>query len=338
MAYNAWSVAAFEQPTAAKWNQLGENDAGFRDGSNIDDSAIQLRHIDWQDNLLSEGHLIGGYIQTAVSSNDLIISIKTESGANPSAAEPVYIVIQGTLRTIASALSLTLADATNWFGSGASILAAQEIDYFVYLGWRAASSQVFLGLARFGHGRFYSDFNATNTNAKYLAYSSSALASTDAVTVIGRINATLSAGAGYTWTIPATSIIIQRPIFETRELSMATPTYTGSGLLTYTTVTTRYAKYQVRYGRVFFRLQATGTTGGTTNTDILATLPFLHNAIEASSIFPVYCIVNDGGNNLTGQAYLGASDTANVNMRKTDASNWGLGASRVVAVAFEYPI
>lgn len=45
MAYTAWSVVFGEQPTAAKWNQLGTNDAGFKDGTNIDDDAIIARHI-----------------------------------------------------------------------------------------------------------------------------------------------------------------------------------------------------------------------------------------------------------------------------------------------------
>lgn len=45
MAYTAWSVVFGEQPTAAKWNQLGTNDAGFKDGTNIDDLAIINRHI-----------------------------------------------------------------------------------------------------------------------------------------------------------------------------------------------------------------------------------------------------------------------------------------------------
>lgn len=40
MAYTAWSVVFGEQPTAAKWNQLGANDAGFKDGTNIDNLAI----------------------------------------------------------------------------------------------------------------------------------------------------------------------------------------------------------------------------------------------------------------------------------------------------------
>lgn len=45
MAYTAWSVVYGEQPTAAKWNQLGQNDAGFKDGTNIDDDAILNRHL-----------------------------------------------------------------------------------------------------------------------------------------------------------------------------------------------------------------------------------------------------------------------------------------------------
>lgn len=45
MSYTAWSVVFGEQPTAAKWNQLGANDAGFKDGTNIDNLAILTRHI-----------------------------------------------------------------------------------------------------------------------------------------------------------------------------------------------------------------------------------------------------------------------------------------------------
>ena len=45
MAYTAWSVVYGEQPTAAKWNQLGANDAGFKDGTNIDALAITTSHL-----------------------------------------------------------------------------------------------------------------------------------------------------------------------------------------------------------------------------------------------------------------------------------------------------
>lgn len=43
--YTSWSVVFGEQPTAAKWNQLGANDAAMKDGTGIDNDAIIARHI-----------------------------------------------------------------------------------------------------------------------------------------------------------------------------------------------------------------------------------------------------------------------------------------------------
>lgn len=40
MAYAAWSVVFGEQPSAAKWNILGTNDASFNDGTGIADATI----------------------------------------------------------------------------------------------------------------------------------------------------------------------------------------------------------------------------------------------------------------------------------------------------------
>ncbi len=45
MAYQDWSVVFGEQPSASKWNILGQNDAGFNDGTGIGDDAILTRHI-----------------------------------------------------------------------------------------------------------------------------------------------------------------------------------------------------------------------------------------------------------------------------------------------------
>ena len=45
MGYVAWSVVFGEQPTAAKWNILGENDESFNDGTGIADNAILQRHL-----------------------------------------------------------------------------------------------------------------------------------------------------------------------------------------------------------------------------------------------------------------------------------------------------
>ena len=53
MAYTAWSVVAFEQPTAAKWNQLGANDAFFK--ALIDDAPYVYATLSGNQTLSSGG-------------------------------------------------------------------------------------------------------------------------------------------------------------------------------------------------------------------------------------------------------------------------------------------
>lgn len=47
MSYTAWSVIFNEQPTAAKWNRLGANDASFKDGTGIASLAITKTKLDF---------------------------------------------------------------------------------------------------------------------------------------------------------------------------------------------------------------------------------------------------------------------------------------------------
>jgi len=43
MAYTSWSVVYGEQPSAAKWNILGTNDASFADGTGLNTGSVQQR-------------------------------------------------------------------------------------------------------------------------------------------------------------------------------------------------------------------------------------------------------------------------------------------------------
>lgn len=45
MAYTAWSVVFGEQPSAAKWNILGTNDASFNDGTGIANLALSTTSV-----------------------------------------------------------------------------------------------------------------------------------------------------------------------------------------------------------------------------------------------------------------------------------------------------
>jgi hypothetical protein len=282
-----------------------------------------------------EGYLINGKIVPSVADDDLTVALKGLDGNDPSATNPVYCRIGDTVHAITAALSVTKADGTNWFNAGTAIatgLATKEIDYFVYLGYNATDGVV-IGFARIPYATDYSQFSATTDNEKYCAISTiTNAASGDAYTVIGRFAATLSAGAGYTWTVPTfTSInLIQRPIFETRTL-IYLPTYTCSGSMTFTSTSVAY--YNIIGSLLHLRVFATGTTGGTTSNTIIASYPFA--PATGSSTAPVSCSLAES---VTLGAAVGSLENGGIYVRKHDLANIGLGTNRNVRVNTSYNI
>ncbi len=175
-----------------------------------------------------EGFLQNGVITPTVSSNNLTVAIKTLSGGNPSATDPVYIRINGVIRSITAALSVSANAATNWMNSGATETATLGIDYFVYLGYNATDG-VTLGFSRIPWAKQYSDFSVTSTNDRYCRISTiTTAASTDYYTVIGRFEAILSATASFNWSVNAFTALnlINTPIYTTRILTFV-PTWTN---------------------------------------------------------------------------------------------------------------
>lgn len=177
----------------------------------------------------AEGTMWNGKIEVTDAAG-ITLALKTIAGTDPSASDPVYITLGGAVRTITSALSVSKADGTNWCNAGSSELATKEIDYFAYLGYNATDGVV-IGFSRIPYANSYDDFSTTTTNEKYCAISTiTNAAATDYYTVIGRFAATLSAGAGYTWSVPTYTAknLIQGPIYETRRLAY-TPVWTSTG-------------------------------------------------------------------------------------------------------------
>jgi hypothetical protein len=113
-----------------------------------------------------------------------------------------------------------------------------------------------------------------------------------------------------------------------------TPTYSANGSMTYTTVTTTYAKWRVSGKTMFYALQASGTTGGVANTQLQATPPV---TIVDTRAYPGSCNVIDG----TAAAVVGTGGangtTGVIFARKFDSSNWALGAGRVMQSSGFYP-
>ena len=208
---------------------------------NVDD-VLASQHNELIDGLqnfpLPQGFAENYRLSVTVASNNLTVALKTLAGNDPSSTDFVSVRIGNTTRTVTAALSVTKNAATNWCNSGSAELATNEIDYFAYLGYNATDGVV-IGFSRIPYANLYSDFSATSTNEKYAGISTiTNAAAGDDYVVIGRFAATLSAGAGYTWTVPTftSANLIQRPIFETRQLAW-TPTHTR--------VTTNYTNLPV---------------------------------------------------------------------------------------------
>jgi hypothetical protein len=272
--------------------------------------------------------LINGKIVPTVASNNLTVAIKTLTDTDPTATNPVGIWIGGTLRWITSALSVTANAGTNWFNSGSAELATKEIDYFVYLAWNAGASQIMLGFGRLPYARVYGDFTGwtTSTNEKFvqLVNTGSSALTNDFVN-IGRFAATLSAGAGHTWSVPTftNANLIQEPIYETRWLGF-TPTYSASGSMTWTSVTTTRSFYKLQNDIVHIEIYALGTTGGSASSELRLTLPFSAGSSNEQRPGCGQAIDSAG---LSGSHFINNSI---LNTTRYDGANYGLGGTRGV--------
>ena len=231
------------------------------------------------------GYLINGKI-SVLDSAGITVAIKTLADADPSESDPVFVRIGDSVQTVITPLSVSKADGTNWFNAGSAELATKEIDYFVYLGYNATDG-VTIGFSRIPGANQYSDCSATTTNEKYCAISTiTNAASTDYYENVGRFAATLSAGAGYTWSVPTftASNLIQKPIYETRWLDwVPTVTVSAGTVPTYTAVYTN--RYRTTLAGFEYKMNWINTAGGTAGAGanpILFTFPFVDAGYSAN--------------------------------------------------------
>jgi hypothetical protein len=262
------------------------------------------------------GFLINGKI-VVTDSAGITIAIKTLAGTDPSITNPVYCRIGDTVRSITSALSRSIADGTNWMNAGSAELATKEIDYFAYLVWDSNSSAVALSFARIPFANLVSDFSGTPTNEKYFdGYSD--FTGTDEVENIGRFAATLSTGAGYTWSVPTftASNLIQRPIFETRKLTWVTQ-YSGFSANPSHTTT-----YKIVGNLCFINFNA--LSAGTSNANTFTvTLPF-----GATEICPNLVFATDSANAVFALAYTNTGSNILTLAKNDNPSTWTASGSK----------
>jgi hypothetical protein len=254
-----------------------------------------------------QGFLINGKIVPSVASNNLTVAIKGLDGNDPSASNPVYCRIGDTVRTITAALSVTKNAGTNYFNAGGAELATKEIDYFVYLGYNATDGVV-VGFSRIPYATRYDIWDTTSTHQRYCAISTITNAAVgDYYELIGRFAATLSAGAGYTWTVPTFTAnnLIQRPIYETRWLTWA-PAFSGWS----SSPTVNWARYMISINKMSLRIDIAATTSN--NAAHTFTIPY------TVSNYPLaICSASDNGAILTTPAKIGGTpDSATLTLYK----------------------
>ena len=209
-------------------------------------------------------------ISRTVSTWNMTVSIKNYLGNDPSPTVPIYVMIGGVMRTITSALSFTSYAWFNWLNLWSTEIATKEVDLFTYFIWRSWESAVRLTASRFPTATTYNDFNIDALNEKWNLGNFASPVSTDPVVNIGRFNAILSAGAWYTWSIPATSVVENSPTFFTRTIQWWSQTWwTANNLLFY---------YTVNWDRVDFSFDANWTSNSTSSS---ITLPFSARTIMA---------------------------------------------------------
>lgn len=282
-----------------------------------------------------QGFLYNGKISPSVASNNLTVAIKGIDGNDPSATNPVYVRIGDSVRSITSALSVTKNAGTNWCNAGSAELATKEIDYFAYLGYNATDGVV-IGFARVPYANKYGDFSTTTTAETYCAISTiTTAASTDYYEVIGRFAATLSAGAGYTWSVPTFTAanLIQRPIYETRWLAFAT---TFTGFSSAPSGDTNSYKIANRTAYATRRRSTSGTSNSTSFTQVLPM-----SSVGADIVRSVLPFVQDSGSvaSTPGGMYVAnASTTLTFEKTINNSASWTSSGTKDCEYSIFYAI
>ena len=251
--------------------------------------------------------LVNGKFVVTVAGNNLSLALKTLAGTDPTAADRVRVRIGDVTRNITAALSVSKNAGTNWCNAGSAELAAQEVDYFIYLGYNAALAEVVLGFSRIPWANLYSDFSSSSTAESYCGLSTTVnAASGDNYVNVGRFAASLSAGAGYTWSVPAftNTNLIQRPIYASRWLTW-NPTLTGFSSAP-TNVSYRYL-LDGASRRITLEFRQ-GTAGTSNATGFTVSVPY--TAVSAANAGWVMFGIGVDNNTQLASPCLGVIDTA----------------------------
>ncbi|KKT30496.1 MAG: hypothetical protein UW18_C0015G0007 [Microgenomates group bacterium GW2011_GWF1_44_10] len=124
--------------------------------------------------------------------------------------------------------------------------------------------------------------------------------------------------------------------FEEGRWFTFTPTYSASGSMTYTSVTSHEANWLVDGYSASIQVTGEGTTGGTASTTLyISNLPVLVSSNITITWLRGATTVTDAA---TMGGYYFGSNTTSFATRKSDTTNFGLSTGRVCSLNISYPI
>lgn len=95
MAYASWSVVFGEQPSAAKWNILGANDAAFNNGTGIPQGAADSAEVVTSQTRSNTAYgdlaTVGPAVTVAVGTAGKLLVIITAECTNDTSGEPAKV-------------------------------------------------------------------------------------------------------------------------------------------------------------------------------------------------------------------------------------------------------
>lgn len=110
------------------------------------------------------------------------------------------------------------------------------------------------------------------------------------------------------------------------------PSYGASGSMTYTSVTTFFAKYKINENICSYAIGSTGTTGGTADKELTFTPPIpLANDTHSTG-----CRTDDSGGSRQAGFAVASTGAGTIKVSKYDYSNYGLGATVRLFVSDAY--
>jgi len=318
-----YSPRTMQNRNGVEYNPENTKTFYAEDLNNISDEIVAIEN--WLKNM-SEGSLWNGKIVPSVSLYALTLSLKTLAGNNPSTSDPVFVMINGTIHIITSALSVTCGSGTNWFGAGSSEFATFEIDYFAYLGYNETDG-VTLGFARLPGKTNYGQFSHSDTSEKFLAVSDESNAeNSDPYINIGRFSATLGVAATYYWSVPTftPANLIQYPISYSRWLTYSPVLTYGADLSGF-----NLAKYKVEDKICFVNFNANGKSVSTSGV-VLVSLPFSATSYYHQLSGQIY----DNSSWLVIVPYIDDANPDRVAVYKTPARGTWAGSESTVYIWF----